>query len=596
MNEPAPSALSNANPVATASFTHRPLRVWPAVILVLLMLSARYVPEYFEGASTHYWYIPVFGPMLCSLLMIVGWLTLSRATWKERVFGLLGLIVGAAAVVYLADPTMRGPGTSYFTVPMGTIGFALGAAILRKQAPPLRTGGALLLATAGFAVTLLLRNEGMTGEYAFGIRWRWVPTAEEQMLASRAAAAPAPLATNAHLASIQTAEWPGFRGADRSGRSHAANISSNWASDPPKQMWKISVGPAWSSFAVAGKLLFTQEQRGPMETIVCYDAETGREIWTRQIEGRFDDPLGGPGPRATPTLASGGLFVTCATGAFLRLDPASGAIVWQQDLKKVAGRTAPMWGFSASPLVTGSLAIVYAGGPGDKGLLAFDAATGVLRWSVAAGNDSYSSPQLGKILGEELLLMLTNEGVLLADPATGKTRLDYRWKFMGYRALQPAVAGEDTILLPTGMTDGTRAIRIKKTGADLAAEELWTSRNLKPDFTDFVIYQGHVYGVDGGIFTCVDLKDGARKWKGGRYGKGQVLLLENAGLLLVAAEDGRVALLKADPADHAEIAAFKALEGKTWNHPVVVGEMLYLRNAQEAACFRLPTHPPKLAM
>ncbi|MEO6741709.1 MAG: alcohol dehydrogenase, partial [Chthoniobacteraceae bacterium] len=148
--------------------------------------------------------------------------------------------------------------------------------------------------------------------------------------------------------------------------------------------------------------------------------------------------------------------------------------------------------------------------------------------------------------------------------------------------------GDDTILLPTGMSTGTRAIRVTKANGQLAAEELWTSRNLKPDFTDIVTHQGYAYGIDGGIFTCIDLKTGDRKWKGGRYGKGQVLLLENSGLLLIAAEDGRVVLVRADASGHAEVASFKALEGKTWNHPVLVGDRLYLRNSQEAACYQLP--------
>jgi outer membrane protein assembly factor BamB len=438
----------------------------------------------------------------------------------------------------------------------------------------------------------------MTGDYVMDTRWRWSKSAEATLLATRSSeprtkangetngltGAAAALTSEA----LANPEWAGFRGADRAARSRGPQIATNWSSNPPRQVWKIPVGPAWSSFAVAGKLLFTQEQRGPMETVVCYDAESGREVWNRQIETRFDDPLGGPGPRATPTIANGGLFVTGATGMFLRLDPATGAILWQQDLKSVAGRAVPMWGFSASPLVTGSVVIVYAGGPGDKGLLAFDVASGTLRWSAAAGNDSYSSAQLNTIAGEELVLLLSNEGLLCVDPANGKERLNYQWKFMGYRALQPAVVGDDTILLPTGMSTGTRAVRVKKTNGQLAAEELWTSRQLKPDFTDFVIHQGYVYGIDGGIFACVDLKTGERKWKGGRYGKGQVVLLENSGLLLVSAEDGRVVLLRADPGEHTEVGSFAALEGKTWNHPVVVGDRLYVRNAQEAACYQLP--------
>jgi hypothetical protein len=142
------------------------------------------------------------------------------------------------------------------------------------------------------------------------------------------------------------------------------------------------------------------------------------------------------------------------------------------------------------------------------------------------------------------------------------------------------------------MNAGTRCIRITNAHGQFAAEELWTSHNLKPDFTDLVTYQGYAYGNDAGIWTCLDLKTGQRKWKGGRYGKGQALLLENSGLLLIAAEDGQVALVLADPNEYREVASFKALEGKTWNHPVLVGNRLYVRNAEEAAVYKLPLAEP----
>jgi outer membrane protein assembly factor BamB len=243
-------------------------------------------------------------------------------------------------------------------------------------------------------------------------------------------------------------------------------------------------------------------------------------------------------------------------------------------------------------LITGGLAIVYAGGPGDKGLLAFDAASGALRWSAASPSDSYASPQFNTILGEQFVLAFSNDGLLLVDPATGRERLKYSWNFPQFRALQPRVVGDSTILLPTPMNAGTRCIRITNAHGQFAAEELWTSHNLKPDFTDLVTYQGYAYGNDAGIWTCLDLKTGQRKWKGGRYGKGQALLLENSGLLLIAAEDGQVALVLADPNEYREVASFKALEGKTWNHPVLVGNRLYVRNAEEAAVYKLPLAEP----
>lgn len=585
-------SASSASPVRT----FRPLRIWPALLLVALMFVARFGPGFLEGGIGVYWMIAVFGPLLCCLLLVIWWLTASRATWKERLFGFLGLVGGVTLTLLLAHPTMRGPGTSYLTLPMGMVAFALGATALRQQSPARRTSISLLLALAGFGFSILLRNEGMTGDYELGAHWRWSQSPEALMLAKRAPEAPAkdPRALTAP-SDVTHPEWPGFRGPDRAARSLGPAVSTNWAAHPPKQLWKIPVGPGWSSFVVAGNLLMTQEQRGPKETVVCYDAATGREIWSRSIEARFDDPLGGPGPRATPTLAQGGLFVTGATGTFLRLNPSTGEIVWQQDLKSVAGRAVPIWGFAASPVVAGQVVIVYAGGPGEKGLLAFDVASGALRWSAAAGHDSYSSPQVSAIAGQELVLMLSNDGLVCVDPVSGKSQLNYEWKFGNYRALQPHVIGNETVLLPTGMATGTRAIRIHRTNEQFEAQELWTSRQLKPDFTDLVSYQGFAYGNDGGILTCVDLSNGERQWKGGRYGKGQILLLENSGLLLIAAEQGQVVLLRADPKQHAEVASFQALEGKCWNHPVLVGDRLYVRNAQEAACFQLPLAEARMA-
>jgi hypothetical protein len=177
------------------------------------------------------------------------------------------------------------------------------------------------------------------------------------------------------------------------------------------------------------------------------------------------------------------------------------------------------------------------------------------------------------------------------DPANGKTRLEYEWKIPQYRALQPHVVGSDTVLLPTGMNMGTRALRLKKTNDQYTAEELWTSRQLKPDFVDLVSYQGYAYGNDGGMLTCIDLQTGERKWKGGRYGKGQILLLENSALLLILSEQGQLVLVAADPAEHRELASFQALQGKTWNHPVLVGDHLYVRNSQEAAAYKIELSP-----
>jgi outer membrane protein assembly factor BamB len=581
------------NPESTPSESpHQPLRMWPAFILAALMVLCRYVPPFIEGASSQYWFIPVFFPVLACVLILIWWLAGSRATGREKLIGFFGVILAVPLVFLFSHASMQGPITSYLTLPLGMLGFVAGAFIFSQKPPKQRVAGILIASVLPMSATTLLQNEGINGDYVFDLKSRWssAPGAGE-WVANKTAPAHASSAAAAIEAALITAEWPGFRGADRMGRAKIPKLATDWKANPPKLLWKKSVGAGWSSFAVAGAFAFTQEQRGANEVTVCYDVNTGNEVWTQQREARFDEPMGGPGPRATPTLADGAVFNVSAAGLLQRLKASTGEVVWQQDFKSLAGREPPMWGYSSSPLVTHSQVIVFAGGAGDKGIMAFDAATGQARWSVACGPESYSSPQLSRVLGDETVLMLTNDGLLLLDPATGRVRLNYEWKFQGYRALQPTVIGDDIVLLPTPMSEGTRAIRLSKKGDQLAAEELWTTKDLKLDFTEIMAHQGYLYGIDGSMFSCVDLKTGNRVWKDGRYGKGEGVLLESADQILMAAENGRVALLRADPSGHQELTSFVALRGKTWNHPVLVGNTLLVRNGVEAACYSLPLAP-----
>ncbi len=345
--------------------------------------------------------------------------------------------------------------------------------------------------------------------------------------------------------------------------------------------------PAWSSFAFSTKYLVTQEQRGEKESVVCYDADTGKELWESSLESRFFESLGGLGPRATPTIAAGNVYALGAEGWFVKLNATNGKVEWKADVRKDAERDPPMWGFSSSPFVVGDLAIIHAGGKGDKGVLAYDNQTGALRWSVPAGEHSYGSLQMVRLVDRDFLCLLSNLGAHLWDPSNGQSVLEYAWEHSGYRALQPQVIDGDKLLIPTGMGSGCRLVQLSESNGAIDAKELWTSREMKPDFNDVVVHKGHIYGFDNSIFACIDLKDGKRKWKGGRYGKGQCLLLPKSDLIIVLAESGELALVKATESSHQELAKFQSVEGKTWNHPVVVGNRLYVRNAAEAVCYRL---------
>ena len=346
-------------------------------------------------------------------------------------------------------------------------------------------------------------------------------------------------------------------------------------------------------FSVAGHSIFTQEQRGDAEAIVCYDADTGNERWSHTSPARFWESVAGAGPRATPTLKDGKLFAVGATGLVHCLNPANGTPIWERDLTKDAARAPLTWGFSSSPLVLGDVVIVYAGGADEKGVFAYDINSGEPRWSVPAGDHSYSSPQLANVAGRDVVLMLTNTGLTAIDPLDGKEAWNYEWKYEGYRTLQPLVVDGSGILLGTGMGTGTR--RVDVTLASSGSPEIndrWTSLEMKPDFNDYVAHNGFLYGFDHNFFTCVDLETGKRTWKKRGYGNGQVLLLPDADQLLVLTENGDVVVLRTDSKNSEELARTKVLDNKTWNHPVLVGDRLYVRNGEEAVCLQLPLVAP----
>jgi outer membrane protein assembly factor BamB len=220
-------------------------------------------------------------------------------------------------------------------------------------------------------------------------------------------------------------------------------------------------------------------------------------------------------------------------------------------------------------------------------LVTYDIDSGDPRWSGTAGGDSYSSPHLLTIDGVAQILMLSAEGVRSVTPAKGTTLWEHSWP-TGVRIVQPALTADGDLLISAGEGHGTRRIAVTREPGGWATEERWTSNRMKPYFNDFVVHDGHVFGFDGRILACIDVEDGTRQWKGGRYGNGQLLLLPDQDVLVVLSEEGELALVAASADRFTELARFPAIEGKTWNHPVLVGDLLLVRNVQEMGAFRLP--------
>jgi outer membrane protein assembly factor BamB len=385
---------------------------------------------------------------------------------------------------------------------------------------------------------------------------------------------------------VETAEWPGFRGPGRDGVVPGARIATDWIVAPPVELWRRPVGPGWSSFALRGDRIYTQEQRGSEEVVSCYDATTGAPVWQHADEARFFESNAGAGPRATPTLHGDRVYTLGATGIVNSLETSDGRVAWSRDAAADTGAALPDWGFSGSPLVVGETVIVAASGT----LVAYDRATGKPRWVGKKGGVSYSSPQAVTIDGVEQVLMLSQAGASGVAPADGTVLWEHPWP--GFPIIQPAVVAGGDFLLSASGDSGTRRLAVARSASaggsgGWSAQERWTSTGLKPYFNDFVVHEGHAYGFDGRILACIDLADGERCWKGGRYGSGQLVLLPEQDLLLVLSERGELALVGATPDGFRELARHPAIEGKSWSHPVLVGDLLLVRNSQEMAAFRL---------
>jgi len=580
-----------ATPAAVAP-PWRPLRIWIPLVLVPLMGFMRFVPGLIPNGPSMIWMASAFGPFLIGLLVVLWWLVASRARWFERIVGLVGLVAAIVIEQLICHPSMRGPLPIVLTIPMAIAAFAIGAVIFGSMLSIRRTGFALGLAVLATAYSALVRTDGVWGDFSFGFDWRWKPTAEqlatEEIRRAGSAAADAPVDSVALLAALASPAWPHFRGPRGDGSQTGMRFSDDWSARPPREVWRNRIGPAWSSFAVGGDRLYTQEQRLEEEVVSCYDARTGRPIWSFASPSRFFESLGGLGPRGTPTLADGSVYALGAEGILVRVNAVDGTPVWKADLKAASGRKEPpMWGFSSSPCVDGGVVVVHGGGEGDMGIVAFDVDDGQVAWTAPAGEMSYASVQKITLLDRGYLCLLSNSGVHLLEPVTGKPVFDYPFAHQGYRACQAQVIDGSKLLIPAGMGTGTRLVEFSATENGLQANELWTSLDMKPDYNDILVHDRHIYGFDNAIFACIGLEDGKRRWKGGRYAKGQALLLADAGLIVVVSEKGELVLLRATPEKHEEIGRIEALHGKTWNHPAVVGDRLYVRNADEVVCYEL---------
>jgi outer membrane protein assembly factor BamB len=599
------------------STPRKPLRLWPGVAAVALQwLAWSIVPAFAPqwGGSM------IIVAIVFALAILIWWLFFSRAPWLERLGAIALMVVAVAATSRFVHESvangMMGFMLYVYSIPLLSLALVAWAVASRHFSSGLRRASMVAAIVLACGTMTVIRTNGLSGDADSDLEWRWTPTSEQRLIlqSSTPSSVPAVAATPGTPSPAQpdklldvapdtpslTAEdpvratpdavWPGFRGPERDSVVRGVRIETDWSRTPPVELWRSPIGPGWSSFAVRGDRLFTQEQRGDDEVVSAYSVKTGKPVWRHSDAARFWESNAGAGPRATPSLANGRVYTLGGTGILNALDDRDGSVVWSRNATSDTGSQVPVWGIASSPLVVGDVVIAATAGT----LAAYDVATGQPRWVGPKDGYGYSSPQLATIDGVVQVVLVNGPGAIGVSPSDGTVLWKYDWA--GDSIVQPAVLDGRDLLIGSGSglaaKTGMLRVTVAKEPSGWSVKEQWTSNGLKAYFNDFVVHKNHAFGFDGGILACIDLADGTRRWKGGRYGHGQLMLLPDQDLLLVLSEEGELALVNARADKFTELARFKAVEGKTWNHPVLARDVLLVRNGEEMAAFRLSLAGP----
>jgi outer membrane protein assembly factor BamB len=399
-------------------------------------------------------------------------------------------------------------------------------------------------------------------------------------------AKPAPDAAPAPKPAVTRAYWTEFRGPGRIGIYAETEILADWPSGGLPLLWKRPVGGGYASVVIADSMIFTIEQRRRREVVAAYELDSGREKWIHGWDAEFRETLGGDGPRATPLWHEGRLYALGATGEFRCLDAQSGKRIWSRNILSENGAENLTWGMAASPLIVDEKVIVLPGGSGGKSVAAYNRLTGDPIWKSLDDRQAYVSPQRATLAGRRQILVVSGSRVTGLAVENGALLWEYPWATQnGINIAQPIVTAGNRFFISAGYDHGAALVEISAKGDAYEARTVWQNNRMKNKFGSSVLHEGYIYGLDEAILACIDASTGELKWKGGRYGYGQVLLA--SGRLIISTESGDVALVKADPEKHQELARFPAIEGKTWNVPAIADGRLIVRNSTEMACFRI---------
>jgi outer membrane protein assembly factor BamB len=374
------------------------------------------------------------------------------------------------------------------------------------------------------------------------------------------------------------ADWPNFRGANHDGISDEKGFKTTWTGPLPL-VWERDLGSAFSSFACVGDKVYTCGTRSGKQVIYCLNADTGKTVWQERIEEEYPERQGGDGPRATPTVDDGRVYILGARGTLLCLDAYTGKKIWNASFTHM-----PEWGYSGSVLIEGDLAIA-TGGKSDGALAAFDKKTGKPAWRSGDDIAGYATPYPFTFEGVRYIAGFTGTSAIIAEAETGRLVWRKPWRTDWRVNAASPIFDNGYLFLGSGYSTGCALHKLRKSGDDIEADEIWKSRILRSKFQSPILYDGKLYASDQRALICVDFLTGDRHWHKLKIKHGTLVLAD--GHLLLLTENGQLQIAKVDPTGFEPLTTADILSGRCWTVSALHRGKLYARNLTRAVCFDL---------
>ncbi len=366
-------------------------------------------------------------------------------------------------------------------------------------------------------------------------------------------------------------DWPNWRGPTRDGISTETGWTTQWPAGGPKQLWQAHVGLGCSAVHVSAGRAYTLGNKDETDTIYCFDAVTGKELWKHSYPSPLMPKYWEGGTLATPTVEGDRVYAVSKMGRLFCFDAATGKIVWQKNLEKDFGGKVPTWGFAGSPLILKDRLLLETGAP-DGSVVALEKATGQLVWKNGSDQAGYSTLQPFSLGGKDYLANFNGVALAVLEQNGGKVVARYPFKTKyDVNAVTPLVSG-DKLFIAAGYNHGSALVKF--TGS--ALERVWESNKMRNHFNSCVLVNGFLYGFDENALACMELATGEVKWSEPSIGKASLMLAD--GKLIVLAEKGDLIIAEPSPAAFKEIARAKVLGGKCWCVPVLANGRVYAKN------------------